>query len=407
MSDYLGETVLFKKINSQEPMYVASAVDTLINGLSGDYYTKTEIDDNFYDKTEIDNKIASVYHFKGSVENYQALKALPSAELAVGDVYNVTDSGKNYAWTAVTSAYDEGWDVLGGTFDLDNYYTKDQADALLSAKVDKVEGMGLSHNDFTDSDVSKLTKAYGFTISGGLVPGNSHENKLGVGESDYNFTYMAEEGLHVGYREDTETIYENGYINRNNEFYINLPSTSGTLALTSDISSAVSGKVDKVEGMGLSHNDFTDEAVAKVNGAFQTSGGTVTGIAKFNSHVYVSGGNLEVSNPESNTSTIISNDRIGFATTGQNFKETQYRNGNVFFDNGVTESVISIPAKSGTFALVSDIATETSGKADNTAFEGMTAFQLVNTNSFDVEELALKYNTLVTVLSGIAATLNP
>ena len=198
----------------------------------------------------------------------------------------------------MTSAYDEGWDVLGGTFDLSNYYTKGQTDGLLSAKV------------------------------------------------------------------------------------------------------------DKVEGMGLSHNDFTDEAVAKVDGAFQTSGGTVSGTANFNGLVHVSG-EFDVSMRETDSNTMVLYDRIDIVTTGQNSKETQYQNGQIFFDNGTVESTISIPAKSGTFALVSDVSTETSGKADRTAFEGMTAFQLVNTSSFDVEELALKYNTLVTVLSGIAATLNP
>ena len=65
----------------------------------------------------------------------------------------------------------------------------------------------------------------------------------------------------------------------------------------------------------------------------------------------------------------------------------------------------SLPVAS--IATKNDISSATSAKADNTAFEGMTAFQLVNTSSFDVEELALKYNTLVTVLSGIATTLNP
>jgi len=42
-------------------------------------------------------------------------------------------------------------------------YTKTETDELLSHKVDKVEGMGLSHNDFTDADKTKLDNDYSKT----------------------------------------------------------------------------------------------------------------------------------------------------------------------------------------------------------------------------------------------------
>lgn len=41
--------------------------------------------------------------------------------------------------------------------DLSDYYTKPQTDELISAKVDKVPGMGLSKNDFTDTEKVKLS----------------------------------------------------------------------------------------------------------------------------------------------------------------------------------------------------------------------------------------------------------
>ena len=45
----------------------------------------------------------------------------------------------------------------GGTnVDLSEYYTKSQTDSLISGKVDKVPGKGLSTNDFTNADKSKL-----------------------------------------------------------------------------------------------------------------------------------------------------------------------------------------------------------------------------------------------------------
>lgn len=48
--------------------------------------------------------IASVYRYKGSVANQSAL---PSTENTVGDVYNVEDTGMNYAWDGTQ------WDALG------------------------------------------------------------------------------------------------------------------------------------------------------------------------------------------------------------------------------------------------------------------------------------------------------
>jgi len=64
---------------------------------------------DYYNKTEIDSKISSVYKFKGNVASYAAL---PSTGLTIGDVYNLSDTGENYAWTGTI------WDELGTTIDI-------------------------------------------------------------------------------------------------------------------------------------------------------------------------------------------------------------------------------------------------------------------------------------------------
>ena len=67
------------------------------------------------DKTKLDafqaaanyalkSDITSVYKYKGSVENEAAL---PSSDQTVGDVYDVKDTGMNYAWNGTA------WDPLG------------------------------------------------------------------------------------------------------------------------------------------------------------------------------------------------------------------------------------------------------------------------------------------------------
>ena len=117
-------------------------------GITNNYYTKTESDDKYetienvnvlrnivtgntedisnkadkattYTKTEIDNKISTVFRYKGSVATYDTLTTLTG--MVVGDVYNVTETGDNYAWTGTE------WDKLSGEVDLSAYLTIDSA----------------------------------------------------------------------------------------------------------------------------------------------------------------------------------------------------------------------------------------------------------------------------------------
>ena len=60
---------------------------------------------NTYTKTQIDNLVSAVYKFKGSVANFASL---PSTGQTTGDVWNVTDTGINYAWAGSV------WDDIGG-----------------------------------------------------------------------------------------------------------------------------------------------------------------------------------------------------------------------------------------------------------------------------------------------------
>ncbi|MDE6834527.1 MAG: hypothetical protein K2J39_09840, partial [Ruminococcus sp.] len=92
--------------------------------------------------------------------------------------------------------------------DLSDYYTKSQTNSLISGKVDKVTGKGLSENDFTTEEKDKL---------------KSLEN------------------------------YDDSQIK----------------ADISGINTALESKVDKVTGKGLSTNDFTNEYKNKIDGTDQ------------------------------------------------------------------------------------------------------------------------------------------
>lgn len=67
--------------------------------------------------------IAKAYQYKGSVADYAAL---PTEDLEEGYVYNVEDSGMNYAWTGTE------WDALGGSFSISRI-TNEQIDALFTS----------------------------------------------------------------------------------------------------------------------------------------------------------------------------------------------------------------------------------------------------------------------------------
>ena len=115
-----------------------SDIDALETAVD-DRYTKAETD------SAIASAISSVYRYKGSVADYAHL---PSSGQIVGDVYNVEDTGDNYAWTG------SAWDKLAGTVDLSSYFNKsnDDADDILE---------GSSHLFLTSAERTKLGNTSG------------------------------------------------------------------------------------------------------------------------------------------------------------------------------------------------------------------------------------------------------
>lgn len=86
-------------------------------------------------KQYVDSAVASVYKYKGSVANQSAL---PSSNQVVGDVYNVEDTGDNFAWDG------SKWDKLAGTVDLSSYLTIANASATYQPKGDYATNTALA-----------------------------------------------------------------------------------------------------------------------------------------------------------------------------------------------------------------------------------------------------------------------
>lgn len=115
------------------------------------------------------------------------------------------------------------WRVIGegGSSDLSSYYTKTETNNLLDNKVNKVSGKDLSTNDFTDAYKQQID-----------------DNKTAIETLNGNSTVVGSVDSKVS------TAYSNA---------------------TSYTDTECAKKVDKVNGKGLSTNDFTDELKTKLN----------------------------------------------------------------------------------------------------------------------------------------------
>lgn len=115
-----------------------------------DYYTKTETDTAISDAI---SSLGTLFRFKGRVDS---VDDLPANDNKQGDVYLVGDADasefQEYYWTGTF------FDYMGKTtaVDLSDYYKKSEVDNLINSKVDKVDGKGLSTEDFTTAYKTKL-----------------------------------------------------------------------------------------------------------------------------------------------------------------------------------------------------------------------------------------------------------
>lgn len=111
-----GQTV---SIGSNQ-VVVPTNNNQLANGAG--YQTASEV------QNAINSSISSVYKYKGSVANQEALPESPD----LGDVYNLEDTGANVAWDGTK------WDNLGMTIDLTGYLKENDFVAIENSDIDEI-----------------------------------------------------------------------------------------------------------------------------------------------------------------------------------------------------------------------------------------------------------------------------
>lgn len=247
-----------------------------------------------YTKAEVDAKLVSVMTYKGAVATYAEL---PTTGNVKGDVWDVTENGHNYAWNGTS------WDDLGGLVDLSSYYTKTEIDDKLAKKVDIVDGKDLSTNDFTNAYKTKLDgieegaqvnilegvqlDGTDLTISGkkvNLALADKFDAKVdkvegkGLSTNDYDDTEKAAVADNTAARHehanktvldgiDAEKVAAWDEAQANVIESVKVDGTALAIegkAVNIDLATPLAKKVDKVDGKDLSSNDYTDADKAKL-----------------------------------------------------------------------------------------------------------------------------------------------
>lgn len=221
-----------------------------------------------YTKAQVDAKLSGAYKVKGS----STFEALPKDNNVVGDVYNITnafnlggkhyDAGTNVVWT------EEGWDALSGSFDTTAIEGSIQevADNLAQEILDRTQADTTINNNVSSlSNRVKVNEDKLTIINGNESTTGSIANAIKQAKSYTDTTVTAEqtraEKAEQKLTSDlaSEITRAKGAESANATAIANEVerATGVEETLNSNITQLQTQKVDKVEGKGLSTNDYT------------------------------------------------------------------------------------------------------------------------------------------------------
>lgn len=221
-----------------------------------------------YTKAQVDAKLSGAYKVKGS----STFETLPKDNNVVGDVYNITnafnlggkhyDAGTNVVWT------EEGWDALSGSFDTTAIEGSIQevADNLAQEILDRAQADTTINNNISSlTNRVKVNEDKLTIINGNEATTGSIANAIKQAKSYTDTTVTAEqtraENAEQKLTSDlaSEVTRAKGAESANATAIANEVerATGVEETLNSNITQLQAQKVDKVEGKGLSTNDYT------------------------------------------------------------------------------------------------------------------------------------------------------
>lgn len=221
-----------------------------------------------YTKAQVDAKLSGAYKVKGS----STFEALPKDNNVVGDVYNIInafnlggkhyDAGTNVVWT------EDGWDALSGSFDTTAIEGSIQevADNLAQEILDRTQADTTINNNISSlTNRVKVNEDKLTIINGNEATTGSIANAIKQAKSYTDTTVTAEqtraEKAEQKLTSDlaSEVTRAKGAESANTTAIANEVerATGVEETLNSNITQLQTQKVDKVEGKGLSTNDYT------------------------------------------------------------------------------------------------------------------------------------------------------
>lgn len=221
-----------------------------------------------YTKAQVDAKLSGAYKVKGS----STFEALPKDNNVVGDVYNITnafnlggkhyDAGTNVVWTK------EGWDALSGSFDTTAIEGSIQevADNLAQEILDRTQADTTINNNISSlTNRVKVNEDKLTIINGNEATTGSIANAIKQAKSYTNTTVTTEQTRAKNAEQKltsdlaSEVTRAKGAESANATAIANEVerATGVEETLNSNITQLQTQKVDKVEGKGLSTNDYT------------------------------------------------------------------------------------------------------------------------------------------------------
>ena len=221
-----------------------------------------------YTKAQVDAKLSGAYKVKGS----STFETLPKDNNVVGDVYNITnafnlggkhyDAGTNVVWT------EEGWDALSGSFDTTAIEGSIQevADDLAQEILDRTQADTTINNNVSSlTNRVKVNEDKLTIVNGNEATTGSIANAIKQAKSYTDTTVTAEqtraENAEQKLTSDlaSEVTRAKGAESANATAIANEVerATGVEETLNSNITQLQTQKVDKVEGKGLSTNDYT------------------------------------------------------------------------------------------------------------------------------------------------------